>query len=1681
MATPIIVNQSTTLVQIDTSVALGVGEQYIVRLSSVNTPGSLVTIRDIAGNAFVNNIIISTTQDVKFLDGGGVNNNIYKIIQNYGFLTVTPKTDKVWGVLNTFGFPDSSAAANINTITTNSLTVNNSYQMNSIISTALISTLSTDNVFIRANLSVGQSTIAHAGYFACTIRALDDMITHGTLYAASTVSSMFGNFTSTLTVPYISTQNIEIYGVLRSASTISTVGPLFVGNAISTTANLAVGGDTSIQGELKVQNNVNFQSSLSTLYRLGVGAETQLYSTLSVRHDILTNGSLSTISNVNVGGALSVMKSAFFIGQVSTQSNLTVGGALSVMNTFYTYGDAVLNSSLSVVGSISTLSNVYIASTLSVGKDLIVHGDSYLNNITLLGSVSVGRDLFVNNNISTYSSIFAGGDLRIMGSTFLMGHVSTLSNMTVGGGISTMKDLAVAGTSYFGSNVLFQSSVSTLANLMVQGHLSTLSTVAIGHNLLVQSNLITGTFSTIGAAAFYSSMQIQGSLSVFSSIAVSCNLDVGNALTVSSITAKLFEVSTMTVLQQSNFCITINSSTLHHGLFSTLGGINAGGPISTMNTLAVGSTIDTQFITVRQNLSTIGDACIGSNLFVLSSIHSGMSTIVNGGFYANGQALFTKSVRMNSLTVDAGATVNGGVTFSGNMQINAGLIAQNVFTAFGGINIPPFSEIFNNPLAVRQNQIYNDTYMSSIKTSSITVYGFQSTFGQAAFDSSVNIKDDLSVRGNANINGTLTTSVLNINKDNNTLLTANMTIGNIPSNIPSIFAGSGATGSFDATGLAATFEGVHGIIAAADGTIYVFSTTGKIRKITKAGVVTTIATLTGAALPGDIDAEGNIYCTNGNAISKVTQSGVVTLVAGQVDASGAGFINGTGAAARLRPRTVALGADGNLYVADFNNYCIRKITLPGGVVTTFAGSAGISGYADGVGTAAIFSTVDSIIRGIDGNLYVVDRLLLGVGTARSLRKITLGGVVTTIAGGSIGGYVDAVGTEARFKNPVGLAMDPLGNFYVVDDAKIIRKVTPSGAVTTFYSALDRVYQICVDIYGNLFAGEFDQNVIKKFPAVPYYDPKMSIDGDINIQNTGLTNFTATTFVGSGAAGPFTAGTGLSAILHNPLTCAIGPDGTIYVINRPTYATICQISPAGVVSLLAGSTSATGLTDGTGSDARFGDSPRFITYSSAIGALIIKDQNLIRKITRGGVVSLVYSNTNNIAGFCVDSSGNIYFIDSVDFKLYKISSPYAVNSRSPITTLTSDAFACAIDSQNNIYVTGATKIIKITLSPVTNTDFAGSTAGYSDGPGLSAQFSNIKNEIKIDASDNLYVTDTENLKIRKITPSGFVTTIANCTSTQFDLIFDSSGNLFSPDRDANILYKYNNPINVLTTQNGNVGIGTDTPNYKLDVNGTANINGSVRSFKTGTSNSLATATGEGYDNLILKSPINASLNSGGVTSMVFSGGNQNFHYARIYANDKSSGGGAWFGNLAFQTTSNGALYDRMTIDSSGNIGINKPSPAYPLDVSGNINFTGDLKKNGANVTFTPAGINSAGNIGINKASGTVALDVNGDIIASGNVTAYSDQRAKENIVTIDSPLDKIMKMRGVYYTRKDIPGPRQVGVIAQEVEEILPEVVLTDSTEEKKKSVAYGNIVALLIEGMKAQQSTIDSLLQLVRS
>jgi sugar lactone lactonase YvrE len=155
-----------------------------------------------------------------------------------------------------------------------------------------------------------------------------------------------------------------------------------------------------------------------------------------------------------------------------------------------------------------------------------------------------------------------------------------------------------------------------------------------------------------------------------------------------------------------------------------------------------------------------------------------------------------------------------------------------------------------------------------------------------------------------------------------------------------------------------------------------------------AGDVARFATPRGIA----IDQAGNLYVADeGNSnIRKITPAGVVSTLAGSTGQSG--NADGTGPAARFAvPRALTVDAAGNVYVADTDNNTIRKIT-PAGVVTTLAGRAGETGATNGTGGAARFSEPRGIAVDTAGNIYVADS------GNQAIRQITPDGVVTTVAG-----------------------------------------------------------------------------------------------------------------------------------------------------------------------------------------------------------------------------------------------------------------------------------------------------------------------------------------------------------------------------------------------------------------------------------------------------------------------------------------------------------------------------------------------------------------------------------------------------------------------------------------------------------------------------------------------------------
>jgi streptogramin lyase len=313
-----------------------------------------------------------------------------------------------------------------------------------------------------------------------------------------------------------------------------------------------------------------------------------------------------------------------------------------------------------------------------------------------------------------------------------------------------------------------------------------------------------------------------------------------------------------------------------------------------------------------------------------------------------------------------------------------------------------------------------------------------------------------------------------------------------PTSQLSTFTGSptGISGSVDGVGTAARFNFPDGIAVDAQNDIYVTDTLNrKIRKITPAGSVTTFAgsgvqgsadgigTVAQFSLPRGVtvDPQGNVYVadSNNDNIRKITPAGVVSTFAGNGNPQGgfsAGFADGIGTAARFDfPHDIAVDAQGNIYVADAFNYCIRKIT-PAGLVSTFAGS-GIPGSADGVGKAAQFDIPYYVTVDAQGNVYVSEYF------GHRVRKITPAGVVSTFAGSDVQGSADGVGTAAQFLNPQSMVVDAGGNVYVIDGGNAIRRITRAGVVTTLTTFGGS--SMAMDAQGNIYVTAIRDNRIIK--------------------------------------------------------------------------------------------------------------------------------------------------------------------------------------------------------------------------------------------------------------------------------------------------------------------------------------------------------------------------------------------------------------------------------------------------------------------------------------------------------------------------------------------------------------------------------------------------------------------------
>jgi sugar lactone lactonase YvrE len=664
--------------------------------------------------------------------------------------------------------------------------------------------------------------------------------------------------------------------------------------------------------------------------------------------------------------------------------------------------------------------------------------------------------------------------------------------------------------------------------------------------------------------------------------------------------------------------------------------------------------------------------------------------------------------------------------------------------------------------------------------------------------------------------------------------------------------------------------GGTGLVIDPDGNIYTaVSSSHIIRKISPTGVVTDIAGIAGTNgsadgpgasatfnWPADLAraSDGTLYVSDGSnhTIRKVAPNGTVSTLCGSVGATGA--VDGVGSAARFSsPRGLALSADeSQLIVIDRNNYVLRKVDVATGSVSLLAGSFGARGTNQGQGTSARFMSPVDVELAANGNFYVTDSgsynpsIYSGVIYFSGLREVSLSGSVSALAGGKQGS-VDGQGSSAKFNIGLrGLAVADDGNAYVVDDGRV-RRVEPDGTVTTMSDYLGNFDDLVLlpdltgyvsVLFGDVLRLDFvDETAPASLPSITNHpisvDRFIGQDAHFSVTASGLaTEFTYQWLLdGSPVVGATAAALSILGIDAGDVG-----DYTVAVTNSAgtttSNAATLTVNPAPANDQFTNASALSSLSDAATVD--------------NTGAR--KEAGEPNHAQNTGGTSLWWTWTAPASGtVIIDSAGStidpliaVYTGSSVN-ALTEVASarkagPSVTELTPPpahlsFTAIEGTLYRIAMDGE-----AGFSGTLRLRLNYTYNfTTMAGQAGvlGGSDGNGNAASFGQ-PHETVMDASGNVFVADSWNHVIRKITPSGDVSTFAGATgatgssdgtgaNARFNyptgLAISSVGDLYVADYGNHTIRKIT-PAGAVTTFAGSAG-----------VSGTSNGTGAAARFTT----------------------------------------------------------------------------------------------------------------------------------------------------------------------------------------------------------------------------------------------------------
>jgi uncharacterized protein (TIGR03437 family) len=623
----------------------------------------------------------------------------------------------------------------------------------------------------------------------------------------------------------------------------------------------------------------------------------------------------------------------------------------------------------------------------------------------------------------------------------------------------------------------------------------------------------------------------------------------------------------------------------------------------------------------------------------------------------------------------------------------------------------------------------------------------------------------------------------------------------------STLAGGNVMPATPIAGTSSSIQFGNGIAVDSSGNVYLPSgNSNALFKLDTHGVLTRIAGTGAAGFSGDngpalnaqmnspfavaVDTAGNLYVadTGNSRIRKIAVGGTITTVAGNGTAGRSGD-GGPATSAELHyPYGVAVDSAGNLFIPDTYNNSVRKVDNSGTIFTVAgSGSQGYSGDG-GAATSAQLWYPSAVAADSAGNLYIAD-----TGNNR-IRKVSSGLTIATVAGTGVHGYSGDGGaaTSAQLYEPYGIAVDAAGNLYIADTENYrIRKVNSSGTIATVagtgtegYSgdggaaAIAQLYLpfgVVVDSTGNLYILDDNSYVVRTISA-----------GGI-----------IATVAGGGARGAGDGGPCTLGQLSDPYGVARDSAGNTYIADEADNR-VRRIAPNGVISTVAG-TGVKGYSgdNGAASSAQL-NYPAAVTADTA-GNLYIADtgNHRIRKVSASGIITTIagngsggYSGDGAAAtgaqlyypeGVALDAAGNLYIADNHNHRIRQVnpsgtistvagtgSQGYAGDGGAATSAKLNEPIGLWVDAAGNLYIadTGNGRIRRVDPSGKIATVAGGGTSSPRDGSAATAVSLLGPYGVSMDAAGNLYIGEASANRVRVVSPSGIIATIAGNGSSGY---------------------------------------------------------------------------------------------------------------------------------------------------------------------------------------------------------------------------------------------------------------------------------------------------------------------------